>query len=142
MDAPSLTDAVRRELLAHPDVTEAAHRFGGVVFHVGRHEIGHLHGERVADLPFAPAVRDDLAARGRISPEHLASDSKWISRRVDEPGDVAAIVELFRVSYEHAAQAEQASRRAEEQEPVPEQKRRWRDSIASSRSILRRRGRG
>lgn len=141
MDAPSLTDAVRRELLVHPDVTEAAHRFGGVVFHVGRHEIGHLHGESVADLPFAPHVRDELVARGSISPEHLVPDSDWISRRVHEPGDVETIVELFRVSYEHAAQAAQADPPEEEQAPAREQRRSWRDAIAPSRSILRRRNR-
>ncbi len=35
METPSLTAAVRGELLAHLDVTEGAHRFGGIVFHVG-----------------------------------------------------------------------------------------------------------
>ncbi len=141
MDVASLTDAVRRELLVHSDVTEAAHRFGGIVFHVGRHEIGHLHGDSVADLPFAPHIRDELVASGRLSPEHLDPDSDWVSRRVNEPGDVAAIVELFRVSYEHAARAAQADIPEEDEEPAPERKSRWRDAITPSRSILRRRGR-
>lgn len=103
MQDVSLTDAVRRELLAHPEVTEAAHRFGGVVFHLRGHELGHVHGETVADLPFAPHIRDELLASGRISAEHVEAGSDWVSRRVDGPGDVAAIVELFRISYEHAA---------------------------------------
>jgi len=40
METPSLTAAVRRELLTHPEVTEAAHRFGGIVFHLGGREPG------------------------------------------------------------------------------------------------------
>jgi hypothetical protein len=101
--ASSLTAAVRRELLAHPDVTEGEHRFGGIVFHVGRLEIGHLHGETVADLPFPPHIRDELLSSGRLSADHVEPDSSWVSRRVNRPEDVAEIVELFRVSYEYAA---------------------------------------
>lgn len=104
MDAPSLTTAVRRELLEHPEVTEGAHRFGGIVFHLGRRELGHLHGETVADLPFPPHIRDELVASGRVSPGHGGSD-RWVSRRVDGPEDVEQIVALFRLSYEHAAAA-------------------------------------
>lgn len=104
MDAPSLTTAVRRELLEHPEVTEGAHRFGGIVFHLGRRELGHLHGETVADLPFPPHIRDELVASGRVSPGHGGSD-RWVSRRVNAPEDVEQIVALFRLSYEHAAAA-------------------------------------
>ena len=104
MDAPSLTAAVRRELLEHPGVTEGAHRFGGIVFHLGRRELGHLHGETVADLPFPPHIRDELVASGRVTPGHGASDT-WVSRCVTGPADVEQIVELFRLSYEYAAAA-------------------------------------
>jgi Family of unknown function (DUF5519) len=101
MDAPSPTAAVRRELLAHPGVTEAAHRFGGIVFHLGRRELGHLHGETVADLPFPPHIRDELVAAGRVTPGHGGSD-RWVSRSVSGPADVGQVVELFALSYEHA----------------------------------------
>jgi len=104
MDAPSLTAAVRRELLGRPGVTEGAHRFGGIVFHLGRRELGHLHGETVADLPFPPHVRDELVASGRVSPGHGDAD-RWVSRRVHGPEDVEQIVALFALSYEHAAEA-------------------------------------
>ncbi len=143
MDAPSLTDAVRRELLAHPQVTEGAHRFGGVVFHLGRHELGHLHGETVADLPLPRHIRDELVASGRVSTDHVAPDSAWVSRRVNGPQDVAEIVELFRISYEHAAALADEE---EDQEAAPSpdgpRKATWRDVLAlPSRPILRRRNR-
>ena len=141
MDTPSLTEAVRRELLAHPDVTEAPHRFGGIVFRVGGQEIGHLHGERVADLPFPPHVRDELVASGRASADLHGSDSAFVSRGVERPEDVAEIVELFRMSYEHAAA--QAARAAEQEAleaaaaaAADEERGMWRHVLG-----LRRRGR-
>jgi hypothetical protein len=105
MQTPSLTDAVRAELLAHPGVSEADHRFGGVEFRLGRRELGHLHGDRLADLPFPRSVRDELVAGGRAEPHHVLPDSGWVSRRVRGPEDVAAVVELFGLSLERALAA-------------------------------------
>jgi predicted DNA-binding protein (MmcQ/YjbR family) len=147
METPSLTAAVRRELLAHPDVTEGAHRFGGIVFHLGRCELGHLHGERVADLPFPPHIVDELVASGRVSADHVVSDSAWVSRTVNGPEDVAEIVALFRRSYEHAAsQVVQDSHREEHQDAAPDADRQrkatWRVLLAlPARRTLRRQSR-
>ncbi|HEV7804304.1 MAG TPA: luciferase family protein [Solirubrobacteraceae bacterium] len=105
MSTPSLTAAIRRELLAHDDVVEATHRFGGIEFRLGRRELGHLHGEHLADLPFPRHVRDELVAAGRAVPHHVLPESGWVSRRVQGPDDVDAVVELFRMSYERAAAA-------------------------------------
>jgi Family of unknown function (DUF5519) len=144
MDVPSLTAAVRRELLALPGVTEGAHRFGGVVFHLGRHELGHLHGETVADIPLAPQFRDELLAGGRVSAAEIAADSAWLSRSVDGPQDVASVVELFRLSYEYAA-AQPALAVDEQAQDAPLETDRqsaatWRDLlVAPSRRLLSRR---
>jgi len=58
-----------------PDVEAGPHRFGGVEFRLGRRELGHLHGDRFADVPFPRRVRDELlrlsydrARRARRSP--------------------------------------------------------------------------
>src|SRR5688572_6961098 len=98
MDTPTLTAAVRRELLVRSEVTESPHRFGGIEFRLGRRELGHLHGDRIADLPFARHVRDELVAAGRAEPHHLLPDSGWVTRRVRGPEDVEAIVGLFAIS--------------------------------------------
>jgi hypothetical protein len=112
MSTPTLTEAVRRELLAHPDIVEGSHRFGGVEFRVGRRELGHLHGDHLADLPFPRRVRDELVAAGRATPHHVLPDSGWVSRRVHGPDDVDAVVELFRMSYERATAAQDARAQA------------------------------
>lgn len=130
----SLTDAVRRELLGDPEVTEGAHRFGGVVFHLRGHEIGHLHGETVADLPLPAHLRHELLVSGRIGSEHVEDGSDWVSRRVDGPADVAAVVELFRISYDHVASLPPRVQEAEE--PDDDGRAGWRRVMPS---FLRRR---
>ena len=94
---------ISEEIGALPGVTAAPHRFGGTEYRYGRRELGHLHGEHLADLPFPRRVRDELVAAGRAAPHHVLPDSGWVSRRVRGPEDVAAVVELFRMSYERAA---------------------------------------
>ena len=125
MHTPSLIDAVRSELLLHPEVTESAHRFGGTVFHVGRLELGHLHGETVADLPFPPHIRDELVAAGRVERSEHAGDSRWVSKTVQHAGDVAQVVELFRLSYEYAVTQPQPPEPPPRQ-PAPAPRRGWR----------------
>lgn len=145
MEAPSLTAAVRAELLAHPGVTEGTHRFGGIVFRLRGHELGHLHGETVADLPFPPHIRDELVTSGRVSAHDVDPDSRWVSRTVNGPDDVAQIVALFRMSYEHAAaQPARTDERQPDHAPAPDAPRRraaaWRDVLAVSRRPILRRG--
>jgi hypothetical protein len=95
-------DEIVGEVGAWPGVTVAPHRFGGVEFRYGRRELGHLHGERVADIPFTRRVRDDLIAQGRVERHGRLPDSGWATRRIDGPQDVRDVVELLRAQYERA----------------------------------------
>ena len=63
--AESIHEQIVREVTAWPGVTSSEHRFGGVEFRVGRRELGHLHGNRLADLPFPVRVREQLVAEGK-----------------------------------------------------------------------------
>jgi hypothetical protein len=98
--AESFEQQIVREVSAWPDVTVLPHRFGGVEFRVGRRELGHLHGSRLADLPFPIRVRDQLIAAGRAERHHVLPESGWISRRIRAVGDVADVIDLFRMNYE------------------------------------------
>ncbi len=82
-----------------PGVRVAPHRFGGIEFRVAGHEIGHLHGERLADLPFPVHVRRELVESGRALPHHVLPDSGWVSYRIRGPEDVDAAIGLFRLNY-------------------------------------------
>jgi hypothetical protein len=88
-----------------PGVTVTPHRFGGVEFTVGRRELGHVHGDRIADLPFPRRIRDELIAAGRARPHHVLPDSGWITVPISGPGDVQRTIELFELAYERARNA-------------------------------------
>jgi hypothetical protein len=103
----SIAERIEREVLSWPGVTAAPHRFGGVEFLLGRRELGHLHGDRLADLPFPRRVRDELVAAGRARPHHVLPESGWVSFDLDGEDDVDHALELFRMSYDRAAKARQ-----------------------------------
>ncbi len=44
-----ITAQIRDEVVSWEGVTTASHRFGGIEFRVGRHELGHLHGHRLPE---------------------------------------------------------------------------------------------
>jgi hypothetical protein len=99
------SELIADEVLAWPGVTSAPHRFGGVEFLLGRRELGHLHGDRLADLPFPRRVRDELVAAGRARPHHVLPETGWVSFRIESDEDAQAAIELFRLSYERATKA-------------------------------------
>ena len=85
-----------------PGVDVRPHRFGGVEFAIGRRELGHLHGDSLADIPFTRAERDELLAAGEATRHHVLPDSGWVSRKIRSEDDVDAVVGLLRRQYERA----------------------------------------
>jgi Family of unknown function (DUF5519) len=106
----SASERISAEVLSWPGVTTAPHRFGGVEFRLGRRELGHLHGDRLADLPFPRRVRDELVAEGRARPHHVLPDTGWVSVPISSDADAEGVIELFRLGYDRAVA--QAGRRA------------------------------
>jgi Family of unknown function (DUF5519) len=96
-------DRIVAAVLEWPGVTATPHRFGGTEFRMGRIELGHLHGNRLADLPFPKRVRNELVEQRRAEPHHVLKDSGWISRRIRGNDDVDAVIELFRLNYERVS---------------------------------------
>jgi hypothetical protein len=92
-------DAAMRELAG---VSAAPHRFGGTEYHVGRREIGHVHGNALVDIPFPKKMREELVAAGRAEPHHILPDSGWVSIWLREAADVDRAVELLRMSFERS----------------------------------------
>lgn len=99
MDESAAT-LIEREVLSWPEVSAVPHRFGGTEFRVRNHEIGHLHGSTLADLPFPVRVREELIATGRASVHHVLPDSGWVSYYLRQPEDVPGAIALFRLNYE------------------------------------------
>jgi hypothetical protein len=95
----SIAERIVREVMNLPGVTMESHRGGMIFFHVGRREIGHLHGERLADLPFPVRIREKLVAEGKADLHYLHPKTGWVSRFIRSEEDVDVIVELFRLNH-------------------------------------------
>lgn len=117
-DAPA-AELIRREVLSWPGVEEASHRFGGVEFRLGRRELGHLHGDRLADLPFPVRVREELVRAGKAQVHHVLPDSGWVSYPIREPVDTTGAIELFRLAYDRATAARTGPGAAASDGPTP-----------------------
>lgn len=115
MDGNTLT-AIEEEVRRWPGVTTAPGRFGAVAFRYGKREIGHIHRDRIADLPVTTAMREDLLANGHARP-HRAGVKGYISYPIQGPEDVSAVVEILGRNYDRAkVAAENAARNREEME--------------------------
>ena len=101
----TIHETIEHELLSWPGVTVAPHRFGGREFRFRDRELGHLHGDRLADLPFPVRVRKELVAEGRAALHHVLPDTGWVSYYIHSAEDVPAVLDLFRRNYERLNQA-------------------------------------
>ena len=95
----SIKETIEREVGGWPGVEERGHRFGGVEFRVNGHEIGHLHGDRMADLPFPVKMREELIEAGEAQLHHVLPETGWVSYRIRGEQDVAGALELFKKNY-------------------------------------------
>ena len=94
-------ERIRDEILSWPGVTVEQHRFGGLEFRLHEREMGHIHEDHLADLPFPMKIRNELVNSGRVSPHHILPQSGWISYWITKgENDIPSVVDLFRMRYE------------------------------------------
>jgi len=96
-------DLIKEAVGAWPGVTAHPHRFGGIEYRYGKKEMGHVHGDRLADLPVPRRLHDELIAAGRAEPHHVLPETGWISVWIRGPEDVAGVIEIFRLQYDRYA---------------------------------------
>ena len=113
MDAS--TSTIEREVLNWPGVTSEPGRFGATSFRYGKRELGHVHRDRIADLPVTREMREEILARGRARP-HRAGVKGYISHPIEDPEDVSAVLEILGRNYDRAkAAAERRGSQASEE---------------------------
>ncbi|MFC7442751.1 luciferase family protein [Laceyella putida] len=93
-------ELLRKELLSWDGVTEHPHRFGGVEFRFKKKELGHVHGEQLADFPFPKSIRDQIIEEGLAEPHHVLPNSGWVSYWIKGPQDVPNLCKLFKMQYD------------------------------------------
>lgn len=98
----SIQHQIRATVEQWQGVVVLPHRFGGIEFRYGKRELGHVHDNSLADLPFPIKIRDELVQRGLARPHHILPHSGWVSVPLKGVEDVQRVVGLFRRSWELA----------------------------------------
>lgn len=86
--------------MSWPGVEAVPHRFGGTEYRYGRKEMGHVHGDRLADLPLPRKLRDEVIAAGQAEPHHVLPHTGWVSCWMTGPEDASRVIDLFRIQYQ------------------------------------------
>ncbi len=96
----SVSEKIQNEVMGWEGTESKPHRFNGIEFRVNGHEIGHLHSDRLADLPFPRRVREELVSGSKAQMHHILPQTGWVSYRIRDEEDVDGALELFRLNYE------------------------------------------
>ena len=113
MSVDGAHEMIHKTVLDWPDVTAHLHRFGGTEYRLGKHEIGHIHGDYLVDIPFSTKIRDELVAAGRAEPHHIFPDTGWVSYYLKQPADIDGAIDLLHYSYELARKQKDRQHEAE-----------------------------
>lgn len=97
--SPPPSEKIKQELLSWKGVTIHEHNFVTVMYYVDGIEMGHLHGDSIADLQFPAKVSKKLVKEGHVSPHHVIPKSSWVSYEIRNANDVEAVIGLFRLQY-------------------------------------------
>lgn len=96
--ATSASVRIIEEVTSWPGVEVHRGSRGELSVRLGRREIGHLHGDRVVHFGFPVPIWTELMTQRRVGP-HPLDQPGWAERRIEEPGDVPEVIELFRLNY-------------------------------------------
>ena len=100
----SYSKQITEEVTAWPGVEAGLGKRGEFGFCVGRKQIGHLHGDRVAHFGFPKPVGARLLEEGRVEPHPVFPDNPGIvARTIATEADARDVVELLRLNYDRVA---------------------------------------
>jgi hypothetical protein len=98
---PPPSEKIKQELLSWKGVILHEHNFVTIFFYVEEAEMGHLHGDSIADLKFPAKVSKKLVKERYVSQHHVIPKSAWVSHEIrDNNKDVEKVIELFRLQYD------------------------------------------
>jgi predicted DNA-binding protein (MmcQ/YjbR family) len=102
MSVQGAQELITKAVMSWAGVSTNPHRFGGVEYVIGKREIGHIHGDRLVDIPFPKKVRDEIVAAERALPHHILPETGWVSFYLRQEDDVEKAIALLHESYEIA----------------------------------------
>ena len=97
-----VAERIISQALSWPGVHRATGHFGSVALRVSRHELGHLHGDAVVDVPLSPKLRDQLDKDGMALGHRSRPGSDWVAVPLETDEGVQNALTLLRANYEWA----------------------------------------
>ena len=94
---------ITAEVTSWPGIEATTGSRGEWSFRLGKREIGHLHGDRVAHFGFPRAQWAELMASGRVT-EHPVMHEGWAARDIADEDDLHDVVALLRLNYDRAVE--------------------------------------
>jgi hypothetical protein len=100
-EAPPASETITSEVTSWPGVRAGPGSRGEFAFKVGRHEIGHLHGDRAAHLSFPKATWRQLKEAGRIDYHPVVPGKEgFAARAIESEDDVRDVIAMMRLNYD------------------------------------------
>ena len=97
------SEQITEEVTSWPGVQAGLGSRGEFGFSVGRRQIGHLHGDRVAHFGFPREQWTQLMADGRVV-RHPIDKPGWAARAIEDDDDVRDVIALMRANYDRAVE--------------------------------------
>jgi hypothetical protein len=95
------SEQITEEVTSWLGVTAGPGDRGEFSFKLGRREIGHLHGDRVAHFGFPKEIGAQLRGQGRVGPHPVMPDHPgWAARAIENEADVRDVIALMRLNYD------------------------------------------
>jgi hypothetical protein len=102
----AVREALELEARRALGVQLTVHRFGGVGFSFGRHELAHLHGNGLFDAFVGLSARERVVRSGMASAHHIFPRSGWVSFWIKTEADLPNAMELMRIAQRYRSNAE------------------------------------
>ena len=97
----SAHDQITQEVTAWPGVEAGTGSRGEWAFKVGRHEIGHVHGNHAAHFFFPKDVWAGLFGEGRITHHPVFPDKEGpAARQIASDADIRDVIVMMRLNYD------------------------------------------
>src|SRR5918997_129168 len=95
----SASEQITEEVTSWPGVKAGTGNRGEFGFTLGKHQLGHLHGDRTAHFGFPKDVWTEFfGAGGSASPPVPAGRPGRGSRRIENEGDVRDVIAMIRLN--------------------------------------------
>ena len=97
----SPSERITEEVTSWAGVEAGYGKRGEFGFYVGRHEVGHLHGDHAAHLAVGRELGTALREQGRVV-DHPVFPGKpaMAARRIENDEDVTEVIEIMRINYD------------------------------------------